>query len=1335
MIRHDFSILVEQNSKKGDYMKRLTGYFKRSLSVVLVVMMLITSAYATSTDDYDPNATQGSGSNSESITGGKGYDISHQGYRISILSGDQPFPGVEKPVQDIWYSTPPSDIDFYYYSNRLGVESVARDNIINQGKLEGLDIPKAIIAVNENGFGANGIAVREYLLGNGTGGTSSGGSGGTPGSPGGPTINWGGNSPTPTVSTLGDKYDLDKSRREQATNLARYYNSKLTQFYNRACSDINSDYYMTPSEFDERLTHYYLVYRTDILNRFANDGDWGVYGDSMKDYILEILENQVYSLQLNYQIKFNRESQGRYTSNKRVAGAYIIEQPTEIMFNSEDTRIPLAEGATSSGDVPLTQVIMALFSDGTPEGEQKLADDINSDSEFRILLESIVWYYPRLLNPDYTAGPDIGIKVAGTAKNIAEFNLASASLLGGTDGRGMGNLTNKALPKGLMTDKDDHVLNIMMPTDPGTNAIIISDAIASNYGWGTHIYTKGDAGTHTWDKINYPDGTPGPAPNPGSPSTPSNPGTPSDPGDPSDPSDPNNPGNPNGGYNITIIKFYENNNQPESNFTREHNPGTIRVEDEPIYRLVDWFYSPDRIDPPSQSTSYDDTKTQALITNTGGGEETVNVVTPDTTLYLKLVKSNGTPTVGNQEFILKESEVTRAYDSQKVKAGAGWPTGDIFSWSGTSIDGRCGKWIGSWRNGHTCGRAYRLQDSSLHFYVQLTNTPTNTIYADADKFTGEDFDGVSASRSSTGGSDPHNTANKFEFVIWRGKDIPTVADYRMDSNLTLLNLTKHYGVKPVGSPRYDSGRSYTELVTLQLDKSSNGDYETKAGCHAGYSSESTHNLDSVKTLSGNALVEVYHRLKSKSLTGDKTLQGPETTENIKTPYGVSTKYTDGYKLQTGALNFYPYVRMTFQEVRQYGSSKTDVQVLSEGKSTLVPNDYAEAGWYTPNEEESMTLKSQQWSTHQRAVNNGKDWNGKNQVLPGGAIYQLDTQANQAIVQVNTWQTVVEPGVVANQAKKALRDIFQQQGTSFGSDPLTAYTVDSAYKEHGTFSEQAEKALDTLRVVQWVNKNTGADKAWNGGIKILGGGESLSTLGLNNSTGTEDKYYMKKDIVGDSGVANEGDLDILDTQARARVYRLWSDTSGNIYLSYSDVQGTSSRQVSQAGIASAINSLAPSATGTKILSKGQTVKDLTNEEAIELDNKTYVIRNFLSSIERNTGKDTTASWASDGKWYNEAWDGIFVVRQSTAFKVGFKKPSIRSNALDPALCPASAGQSELLSQAHLSQFRMNDKSDAFQNKGSNYIGTFKGKDITLNNMENLYQTKKFYIPNATVQDLA
>lgn len=590
MIRHDFSILVEQNSKKGDYMKRLTGYFKRSLSVVLVVMMLITPAHATSTGGYDPNATQGSGSNSETITGGKGYDISHQGYRISILSGDQPFPGVEKPVQDMWYSTPPSDIDKYMDTNRLGMTTdAARDNIIGQGKLEGLDIPKAIIGVNGNSFGANGIAVREYLLGTGAGGSPS-----SPGGSGG-SINWGGNSPAPTVDTLKDKYDLtDSNTQSKATNLAKYYNTKLKTYYELQVSYLTNhglDFAPTPEEFEKEIEKYAEQYKIEVSNKFYSEHDWGVYGEpggNLNQYIDELIDNNTYSLINAYNIKYAREEKGHYSKyvNTRVRGAYTTEQPTEIMFNSEDIKVPLAEGATSSGDVPLTEIIMRLFSDGTDDGKKKLADDINSDSEFRILLESIVWYYPRLLNPDYTAGPDIGIKVAGTAKNIAEFNLASASLLGGTDGRGMGNLTNKALPKGLMTDKDDHVLNIMMPTDPGTNAIIISDAIASNYGWGTHIYTKGDAGTHTWDKINYPDGTPGPAPDPGSPSTPSNPGTPSDPGDPSDPSDPNNPGNPNGGYNITIIKFYENNNQPESNFTREHNPGVIQVEDEPIYRLA-----------------------------------------------------------------------------------------------------------------------------------------------------------------------------------------------------------------------------------------------------------------------------------------------------------------------------------------------------------------------------------------------------------------------------------------------------------------------------------------------------------------------------------------------------------------------------------------------------------------------------------------------------------------------------------------------------------------------------------------------------------------------------
>ena len=649
------------------------------LSIFLILPLITTTAYAT--EGYDPNATQGSGGNAETITGGTGFSLANQGYRISILSGNNPFPGVAKPVQDMWYSTPPSDVQ-YKDTNRLGMTTdAAKGNIIGQGNLEGIDIPKAIIVGSAGGFAANGIAVRQYLLGGSGGSPSSpGGSGGTGGTGGGPTINWGG-SPTPTRSQLAEKYDIEKDREEQAVNLARYYNNKLKSFYDNAVKDAGTDRGMTPDEFRERLNYYADKYRVEIDNKFANDHDWGVYGDGMEGYVLELLENTVSSLSMAYTIKYNRESQGHYTStaNSRVKGAYIKEGDS-ILITKED--IPLADAEGGSGEVPLTQIIKALFSDGTDSGEQALVDAINADPEFRILLESIVWYYPRT-----TSGSLMGIKVAGSAKNIAEFNLEMGGLLGNVNGAGMAYLTNGGLPKGLLTEKDDTVLNILMPTDPGTGTLIQSSAIGSNYGWGSHIYTKGDAGTHTWDKDTYPDGTPGPAPDPGSPSTPSNPGTPSDPGDPSDPSDPNNPGNPNGGYNITIIKFYENNDEPESNFTREHNPGTILVEDEPLYKLVNWFYSPDRIDPPSQSTSYDETKVQALVTGDGSSETTVNVVTPDTTLYLKLVKKDKDPGNPTQEFILKESEVTRAYNSQEVKAGGSWPTGDVFHWEGNSLDG------------------------------------------------------------------------------------------------------------------------------------------------------------------------------------------------------------------------------------------------------------------------------------------------------------------------------------------------------------------------------------------------------------------------------------------------------------------------------------------------------------------------------------------------------------------------------------------------------------------------------------------------------------------------
>lgn len=677
--------------------------FKRSLSLLLSIFLILplltTTAYA-----YEHNATAGTGSGAETITDGTGFVYyKHLGFRISILSGNQPFPGVAKPVQDMWFNSVP-DATNYYDTNRLGMTISSRDNIIGKDNLDKINIPYPILnGGSEGGLLPNGKAVREYLLG-GAGG-SSGGPGGPGGTGGGPTINWGGGS-APTRSELATKYDIDKNSEERAIQLAKYYNTKLYAYADIMFKNLRNKNAITPAEFHKQLKNFYKDYERDIINKFSPAGEWNFY-EGAEGYILEILQNQVSSLYVAYKGEYDLIIENEKV---RVKGAYLKEGD---IISVDKADIPLAdatEGTEGSGldDVPLTEIIVRLFSDKTDEGKQKLIDAINADNNFRIMLETLVVYYPRKAVNGKT-GDAIGIRVVGTAKNIADFNLKSGSLLGGVNGAGMQDLTNKPLPKSLMLEKDDTVLNLLMPKDPGKNIKVPSSEIASNYGWGTHIYTKGDAGTHTWDRDTYPDGTPGPAPDPG---TPGNPGDTPDPGNPDNPGDPDNPGNPAGGYNITIIKFYENNNQPESNFTREHNPGTIQVEDEPIYHLVDWFYSPDRIDPPSQSTAYNDTKVQALVTGDGTTEATVNVVTPDTTLYLKLVKQDKAPANPTQQFILKESEVTKAYNSQQVQAGASWPTGDIFHWAGDSLgSGKCTAIIG-----YTCD----CDDDDCSGCVQLT---------------------------------------------------------------------------------------------------------------------------------------------------------------------------------------------------------------------------------------------------------------------------------------------------------------------------------------------------------------------------------------------------------------------------------------------------------------------------------------------------------------------------------------------------------------------------------------------------------------------------------------
>lgn len=496
------------------------------------------------------------------------------------------------------------------------------------------------------------------------------------------------------------------------------------------------------------------------------------------------------------------------------------------------------------------------------------------------------------------------------------------------------------------------------------------------------------------------------------------------------------------------------------------------------------------------------------------------------------------------------------------------------------------------------------------------------------------------------------------------------------------------------------------------------------------------------------------------------------------------------------IKFYPYIRMTYMlnklkdaedeeantDAAGYVNDvRKDTYVLSEHESSVLPSDAVIVQWEKGRNDENLLLTSQQWSVHQKAVSGSDGWQGKNQVLPGGAIYQLSTPKEDWVtVNLITYQTIVDD--------KARNEYLTASNTLTGDE----YKVKKVAEDHLSFVNDAKEVLDNLKVVQWVNKNVGASTAWtndfvakpsNGIVKILDGIEisSIDLSGLRGGSKThpndDTKYYMRqqtqlsnyqevkklsewtKTIDDAQGIKEqpfEGDLDVFNVRHKNTVYKLFTDTSGNVYLAklekiYSandtamdstetDIQNMVDAMKDLNG--DTLSTKTGGATITKLCDKtvaGTAINGILTGDAKEIDDATFFITNFVSALNRNKGTDYTAEWVdgpTEGKWYNDAFDGVYLARQQTTFNVGFAFSASRVSALDPALDPQNKGQSDLYTSAFLSQFCVDSQSEAAiaQGKVKNYIGTFKDVDITMPDMESMYISKKFYIPNANVQDL-
>lgn len=656
-------------------------------------------------------------------------------------------------------------------------------------------------------------------------------------------------------------------------------------------------------------------------------------------------------------------------------------------------------------------------------------------------------------------------------------------------------------------------------------------------------------------------------------------------------------------------------------------------------------------------------------------------------------------------------------------------------------------------------------------------------------------------------------------ILWRGspkyKDVPTLAKYKEKDIQLKFGSADNYNI-----PKDVLASGGTQPNKKSMHKRASqywvGDLKFTFGLDEGKSH--LHVASSCVTHNGyncvNVVSQDYIAVEGTTFTYDFQagvairFYAGKAKGLVAQPFGAQTN-TPILEKKTGThkelnviqckqiIHFYPYIRMTYMlnnlkdaedeekntDANGYVNDvRKDTYVLSEHESTVLPADAVRVEWRNDYGDENLILTSQQWSVHQKAINgvdgNTQVWNGRNQVLPGGAIYQLSTPKDKPVeVILTTYQTVID----------------QKARNEYLSDPIPSgdeYTEAKVAKDHTDFINDAKEVFDNLKVVQWVNKNPGASTAWAKNFEEKDGDGALCLRGLQEklrpdlgqdmkeTANTEQKYYMRQQTTlsdyQNSKLSEwtrtidqkqsieeqtyEGDLDVFNMRHAITVYKLFTDAStGKVYLAQMEKKYSNNDTAmdnNEADIKSMVQSMKDlnadtysmgqtfGATVTELCDKkipGTAINNVLSGDAKDIDDATSFITNFVSALTRNKGTDYTAEWANgkqDGRWYNEAFDGAYLVRQRAQFNVGFAFTTNRVSALDPALCPPNKGQSDLYTKAFLSQFCVDSQSDATiaQGKVKNYLGTFKDTDITLPDMESLYVSKRFYIPNANVQDL-
>lgn len=557
-------------------------------------------------------------------------------------------------------------------------------------------------------------------------------------------------------------------------------------------------------------------------------------------------------------------------------------------------------------------------------------------------------------------------------------------------------------------------------------------------------------------------------------------------------------------------------------------------------------------------------------------------------------------------------------------------------------------------------------------------------------------------------------------TIHRGKDdltlVNTVAKNSLaGNNGNLTGLGYKTGNRPQGTRQMNGTYNGSFLVTFTDGASDRTTASTpqKSGEHTTekcgtFSIDAQFLATSVLKVGVDVTVEVY---QGQDSLGDTSTVGNRSSFATQT---VGHRHENGVQVKSSnPISFYPYIRMQYNVLNSSYTPIENKQVNVEGQHlrTIVPNSYACVVWEEPaGGNGKLNINSLQWSTHAQAIED----KGLNKVLPGGATYSLGIKKDDYMtVNVVTYQ----PIVVGD---------GKTQVVESGCTVADEYSLNNVKTWHDNYANDVIDALELLNVQQWVAPDGDtSENVWEMSNKVAVTNDTnlLSALNAASRTNSDKKYYFSNDMEqGRSKDAAEGDLDVQKETKTIKYYTFYTRPDRRYIYMHEE---TNESTLNKAGY-----------------SDSERITDLNGniisgkDKARDINFRTGIVDKMLACLELGTGFDETAGWTNEEEsygWYNEAFNGITIVEQTTPLKVGFLEPFERTSVLDPALTPKSAGQSEMFKVYNVTQFKMRPFSDKYPNK-NNKVGEFKGTEVYMQGMDILYKSDKFYIPNVNVQDL-